>query len=279
MRFKRPGSSYIRPDRLSLDAATGIGMAGQRPPVYHLSAGKRGNMATRTSPFASARVILKRGRRAVWAYGYRGSAGMAIRTLRQLPERLRPDRFDSEHGTDTGQIVRLEALGSVSDAQARLGHRYQASTPDRAISALERLPIRPDEFTLVDIGSGKGRVVLIAAKLPFRRIIGVESASELHEIAVSNVRRVRPDDPRLELVCQDATDYEFPDEPLVLYFYGPFLAPVMRIVMDRVRQSLRASPRRVYLVLFTTPDLQREAEMVGFERVDESVFAWSAHSS
>jgi SAM-dependent methyltransferase len=236
-------------------------------------------MTTGTSPFVSARAIIKRGRRAVWAYGYRGSARMAVCKLRQLPERLRPDRFDSEYGTDTSQVVRLEALQSVSDEQARLGHRYQASTPGRAISALERLPIRPDEFTLVDIGSGKGRVVLIAAKLPFRRIIGVEFASELHDIAVGNVRRVRPDDPRLELVCQDVTDYEFPDEPLVLYFYGPFLAPSMRIVMDRVAQSLRARPRRAYLVLFTAPDLQREAEMVGFERVDESVFAWPAHSS
>lgn len=236
-------------------------------------------MASGISPFVSARAIIKRGRRAVWAYGYRGSARMAIAKLRQLPERLRPDRFDSEYGTDTSQVVRLEALRSVSDEQARLGHRYQASTPERAISALQRLPIRPDEFTLVDIGSGKGRVVLIAAKLPFRRIVGVEFASELHEIAVSNVRRVRPDDPRLELVCQDVTEYEFPDDPLVLYFYGPFFAPVMRIVMDRVTQSLRASPRPAYLVLFTTADLQAEAEMAGFERVDESVFAWPAHSS
>jgi SAM-dependent methyltransferase len=199
---------------------------------------------------------------------------MAIRTLRQLPERLRPDGFDAEHGTDTSQIVRLEALPSMTDEQARLAHRYQASSPQRAISALAGLPIRHDEFTLVDVGSGKGRVVLIAAQLPFRRIIGVEFASELHEIAVSNVRRARPGDPRLELVCQDVTGYEFPDEPLVLYFYGPFLAPIMRIVMDRVTGSLRASPRPAYLVLFTTPDLQREAEMAGFERVDESVFAW-----
>jgi predicted RNA methylase len=147
------------------------------------------------------------------------------------------------------------------------------------MGALERLPIRYDEFTLIDIGSGKGRVVLIAAQLPFRRIIGVEFASELHDVAVSNVQRVRPNDPRLELVCQDVTDYEFPDEPLVLYFYGPFFAPTMRTVMERVTQSLRASPRRAYLVLLTTPDLQREAEMAGFERVDESVFAWPAQGS
>lgn len=233
-------------------------------------------MATGTSPFASVRATVMRGRRAVWAYGYKGSARIAIGKLRQLPERLRPDRFDTEYGTDTGQIVRLETLRSVTDEQARLGHRYQASTPQRAISALEGLPIRHEEFTVVDIGSGKGRVVLIAAQLPFRRIIGVEFASELHEIAVSNVQRVRPDDPRLELVCQDVTSYEFPDEPLVLYFYGPFFAPIMRIVMDRVTQSLYASPRPAYLVLFTTPDLQREAEMAGFERVDESVFAWRA---
>ena len=236
-------------------------------------------MATSTGALRSARAIVQRGRRAVWAYGYRGSAQRAIGKLRYLPTRVRPDGFDVEHGTDTGRIVRLEALGSVTGEQAWLGHRYEASTPQRAISSLESLPIRYDEFTLIDIGSGKGRVLLIAAKLPFRRIIGVEFASELHDISVSNIQRVRPDDPRLELVCEDVTDYDFPDEPLVLYFYGPFLAPIMRIVMDHVTQSLRASPRPAYLVLFTTPDLQREAEMAGFERVDESVFVWPTHGS
>jgi SAM-dependent methyltransferase len=236
-------------------------------------------MASSTRRFAAAAAIVERGRRAVWAYGYRGSARRMIGKLRHVPARFRPDRFDAEHGTETGRMVRLEALQSVTGEQARLGHRYQASTPERAMGALERLPIRYDEFTLIDIGSGKGRVVLIAAQLPFRRIIGVEFASELHDVAVSNVQRVRPNDPRLELVCQDVTDYEFPDEPLVLYFYGPFFAPTMRTVMERVTQSLRASPRRAYLVLFTTPDLQREAEMAGFERVDESVFAWPAQGS
>jgi Methyltransferase domain len=234
-------------------------------------------MATSTRPFRSARAIVQRGRRAVWAYGYRGSAERAIVKLRHLPARARPDAFDSEHGTDTGRIVRLEALGSVTGEQAWLGHRYEASTPERAVSALGSLPIRYDEFTLIDIGSGKGRVLLIAAELPFRRIIGVEFASELHNVAASNLQRVRPDDSRLELVCQDVTDYEFPDEPLVLYFYGPFLAPIMRIVMDHVTKSLRTNPRPAYLVLFTTPDLQQEAKLAGFERVDESVFVWPTH--
>ena len=233
-------------------------------------------MATSPRPLASATVVVARSRRAVRAYGYRGSARRMFGKLRHLPARHRPDGFDTEHGTDTGRIVRLETLRSVTGGHAWLGHRYEASTPQRAIGALQGLPIRHDEFTLIDIGSGKGRVLLIAAQLPFRRIIGVEFASELHDIAVSNVLRVRPDDRRLELVCQDVTDYDFPDEPLVLYFYGPFLAPIMRVVMDHVSQSLRASPRPAYLVLFTTPDLQREAEMVGFERVDESVFVWPA---
>ena len=236
-------------------------------------------MPTRPRRFPSATAVVARGRRAVWAYGYRGSARKMIGKLRRLPASRRPDGFDTEHGTDTGRIVRLETLRSVTGEHARLGHRYEASNSQRAIGALESVPIRHDQFTLIDIGSGKGRVLLIAAEFPFRRIIGVEFASELHDIAVNNVQRVRPDDPRIELVCGDVTGYEFPDEPLVLYFYGPFLAPVMRIVMDHVSQSLRASPRPAYLVLFTTPELQREAELAGFERVDESVFAWPARGS
>jgi hypothetical protein len=47
----------------------------------------------------------------------------------------------------------------------------------------EKLKIDPRDFTFTDFGSGEGRVLLIAAGLPFRAVVGVEFSAELNEIA------------------------------------------------------------------------------------------------
>jgi hypothetical protein len=52
------------------------------------------------------------------------------------------------------------------------------------------LPWRPEDFTVIDFGSGKGRALIVASECPFRRIIGVEFALELHRDAQQNIRAV-----------------------------------------------------------------------------------------
>src|SRR5271155_1080663 len=45
-----------------------------------------------------------------------------------------------------------------------------------------------DTFTFIDIGSGKGRTLLMASEYPFRKIVGVELIQELHRAAAENLR-------------------------------------------------------------------------------------------
>jgi hypothetical protein len=52
---------------------------------------------------------------------------------------------------------------------------------------LGQLAIDPAEYTFIDFGSGKGRALLIGPCYPFRRIVGVEFAKDLHDIAQQNI--------------------------------------------------------------------------------------------
>jgi len=45
---------------------------------------------------------------------------------------------------------------------------------------LRRSKIRPDDV-FIDLGSGMGRMVLEAARYPFKRVIGVELVEQLHD--------------------------------------------------------------------------------------------------
>lgn len=130
---------------------------------------------------------------------------------------------------------------------------YIPARPASARAALQALPVRdPGNYTLIDIGSGKGRVMFLAAEYPFRRIVGVESVGELHTAAERNIARYRYRArrcPSIEAVHARAQDYAWPAEPLVLFFFNPFPADVMTQVMQRVARSLEQHPRPIWLIL------------------------------
>jgi hypothetical protein len=130
---------------------------------------------------------------------------------------------------------------------------YIPARPASARAALQALPVRePHDYTLIDVGSGKGRVMFLAAEYPFRRIVGVESVRELHSAAERNIQRYRHRARRcssIEAVHARAQDYALPADPLVLFFFNPFPADVMAQVMQRVARSLEQHPRPIWLIL------------------------------
>ena len=183
--------------------------------------------------------------------------------------RARSLEFDRRHGTDTAGIVRLGAL-RIESPNRDLGVRYQPSDPDGFRSLVEALPVDLKDYVFMDLGSGKGRVLLLASEYPFRRVVGVEFAQELNEIAERNVAlydsaRRRCGDVRT--VTADAADYLLPEEPVVLYLYNPFAPEVLRRHLQRNRDSLERGSRPVYVLVTGARELVGVLEAAGFERL------------
>lgn len=186
-------------------------------------------------------------------------AGARLRgALRELREAQSPWRrakraadraFDARWGVDTGGVTPVRFLDVPAHRRAQAVDHI-AIDPAEFERALRALPVDPDAFTFVDFGSGKGRAVLLAARLPFERVIGVELAPELHAIATRNLgaslsERRRAD---VQLLCMDACAYELPDAPLVLYLYHPFGPEVLAPLIRRVVSSYQRSPRPIFVV-------------------------------
>ena len=203
----------------------------------------------------------------------RFGAAAAARKVRDLsPARRRAlaaaheahQEFDREFGVDTGGLISLSDL-EVQSENWKLGHRYQPIYQVDFAEILHDLNPRYEDYTFVDIGSGKGRALLLAAKLPFRRIIGVEFSRELHETAERNIR-IYPDDRKacrsIESICMDALEYPLPDGPLVLYLYNPFERPLMEKLAASVKQSLKSQPRPLVILYFNpeNADLWRDGD-------------------
>ena len=167
------------------------------------------------------------------------------------PERRRQRYGDMEYDWEH----RVNTTSGTVGWQARLlglfFSPYQPTDPALFREMMANLPIAFDQFTFVDLGSGKGRTLLMASEYPFRKIIGVELLAELHRAAEKNIRAYHSATQRcnrIEAVCADACEFIFPDTPMLLYLFNPLPEPGLRRTIRNLEQSLRQSPRQVWIV-------------------------------
>jgi len=129
---------------------------------------------------------------------------------------------------------------------------YEPTPVAQAEALLDASPLPPQTTTFVDVGAGMGRVVLLAARRPFRAVVGVELSPALVAVARDNL--VAADDPRrvardVRIVRADAARYAFPRGDLVVYLYNPFRAPVLQALLRRLQRG----PAREVVLLYHTP--------------------------
>src|SRR6202158_453966 len=155
--------------------------------------------------------------------------------------------YDWEHRVNT-------TSGSVSWRARLLGlfhSPYQPTEPALFQEMMASLPIQFEQFTFIDLGSGKGRTLLMASEYPFRKIIGVELIAELHRAAEENIRTYHSATQRcaqIESVLADAGEFELPQGPLVLYLFNPLPERALSGVLQRLERSLAQAPRPVWVV-------------------------------
>ena len=114
------------------------------------------------------------------------------------------------------------------------------------------------DFVFIDLGSGKGRTLLMASDYPFRRIVGVELLPTLHQAALENLSKYRGESQKcfaIESICADAIEFSFPAEATVLYLFNPFPESGLRKMIANLEESLWVYPRKVY-VLYHNPLLE-----------------------
>jgi len=178
------------------------------------------------------------------------------------PERRRQRYGDADYDWDH-RVNTTSAALSWRDRLLGVFHSpYQPTEADlfrEMIEALrEQTHLDFRDFAFIDLGSGKGRTLLMASDYPFRRIIGVELLPALHQAARENLSKYRSASQKcfaLEAICSDATEFSFPAEPIVLYLFNPFPESGLRRAIANLEQSLRDHPRAAY-VLYHNPLLE-----------------------
>src|SRR4051794_19912860 len=155
----------------------------------------------------------------------------------KLPQRIANRLLD--RGLDTaGATFQPEQIAAG-------GNVYRPSAWNTLPRALRHVGVSPDD-TFIDFGCGKGRIVHQAAKWPFRKVIGVEVAPALAEVARAAVeaRRHQHRCKNVEIVVADARDYRVPDDLTIVYLFQPFQGETLDAVLRDIVGSIDRNPRR-----------------------------------
>jgi trans-aconitate methyltransferase len=144
--------------------------------------------------------------------------------------------------------------------------QYHGVEPRILRRTLADLDLDLSSCVFVDIGSGKGKALMVASEWPFRRVVGIEFAVELHEAAAENLRRFRSTRQRcfaVESVNADALAYALPDDPLVLFLNNAFQGELLARFLEHVRGALTAHPRPFRFV-YMNPEARSVVEATGW---------------
>jgi uncharacterized protein YjgD (DUF1641 family) len=159
--------------------------------------------------------------------------------------------FDIRYKTDTYKREDIESL-NISSQNKKFGAKYDPS-PIYPVKKILKL-LKPDENDVfIDIGSGKGLILLLASNFCFKKIIGIEFSSELNSIAQNNILLYRKKE-KIILVELDASLYTFTDETY-FFLFNPFSKEIMEKVMENIIISYQQNPRKMTFV-YSNPVLE-----------------------
>jgi len=161
--------------------------------------------------------------------------------------RLREPLSDLLHNIDTFDTFKWPPETLAEDER----HGYEPTPWSALPKIFKHVHLDFSRFTFIDMGSGKGRVVLTASKLPFQSVIGVEFLPELCRIAENNLKtcrflRRRTHD--IKIIECDAIDFVPPNTPCMFFFLNPFGERLMQLVVNNIVGSYLKSPRDLYMI-------------------------------
>jgi SAM-dependent methyltransferase len=215
-----------------------------------------------------------------WSVRRRGVVG----TLRIALGRLRPEsgpRALAKRSTHPFDLrFGVETSGLIDGTELLSGHRHDAFntaywgvSPSRARELLrlwrESVTGRGvEEYAFVDVGCGKGRMLLIASEMEFREVVGVELHAGLAATSAANAAKWSAEGRSrcaIRVVQGDATEMALPEGRCMVFLYNPFGAPVLRSLLGRLEEQYAGRPGELD-VLYLSPECDAVfAERGGFE--------------
>jgi SAM-dependent methyltransferase len=129
------------------------------------------------------------------------------------------------------------------------GHLYQPRSSVLFNHAMAALPFSVKGKVMLDVGSGKGRAMVLAAEAGFAKVIGIEYATALVDVAHVNIAQVqsRFKNTTFELHYGDAIAFGLPTDVDVAYLFNPFDAETLRKWLEAILPQAQRPLHIIYM--------------------------------
>jgi SAM-dependent methyltransferase len=159
--------------------------------------------------------------------------------------------FDKELGIETSGIVSAEDIHPDKHLASLIGP-YIGSQPSIVRKGLSALGAYED-YTFIDYGCGKGRVVVVAGEFPFQEVVGVELSAALAATARANAAKVAlqfPDRPRINIIEANVSAFPLPPRMIACFNYHAFGPEIVAGIIRKFETALANHIRHMFFIYY-----------------------------
>ena len=154
----------------------------------------------------------------------------------------------NQNETQWDKILKIKTTGRDDSHSDQYRYPYEPTS----YMVLERLAnsglIRKNN-TLVDYGTGKGRVCFYLSYQTRCKTIGIEYDERIYTGALEN-RKTAVSGNRTTFALCSAENYEVPTTVDRCYFFNPFSVEILQSVLARILESYYKNPRELLLFFY-----------------------------
>jgi SAM-dependent methyltransferase len=166
-------------------------------------------------------------------------------------------RGSLRYGANTFLPVELKDL-TITNGDKKKASRYEAVSfymLEKLLSAFQKVS---GLTSIIDLGCGKGRVLMVAPHFGFTNIRGIDFAKELCAQAIANMREKEKQfsDIKWSVINDNVENYEIGSQDSVFFMFNPFTDAVLKRFLEKLDASCHQFPRSIYF-LYASPQYQK----------------------
>lgn len=150
------------------------------------------------------------------------------------------------------KLLRIKTTGRDDSNADQYRYPYEP-TPYCVLERLANSGYICKKNTLLDYGTGKGRVCFYLSYQCKCKTIGIEYDERIYTAAVHN-KETAISGGRTDFMLTRAEQYQLPEEVDLCYFFNPFSAEILKKVLAELLVSYYENPRKIQLFFYYPSD-------------------------
>lgn len=180
-----------------------------------------------------------------------------------------------QNETKWDKLLKIKTTGRDDSHADQYRYPYEP-TPYLVLERLANSALIRKNNTLLDYGTGKGRVCFYLSYQTRCRTIGIEYDERIYQGAAEN-KETAVSGNRTSFVPESAENYEVPAEVDRCYFFNPFSVEILQSVLARIYESYYESPREMLLFFYYPSEeyiscLMTQEQLMFYDEIDTADF-------